>query len=801
MGGQFAEKALQAAQTPAGQRSAEELRNLRFFVLGSAGRGELVHSAPSGRGTLFWNFAEAIQEDACQNLALRYLCPGETIFQEGHKCEDVFIVLTGFVQLQLLRDESDLGLESQRPKVPVNEMVALEGQVFPTRPTNCDFAFDEKTTSVAAVASNQRTTLRLFRGRTTMGLPRINTPDSPVSPRATQNNSIVFKPMKTPRVVSPKRALRRDDRLLRPVADVIQALAAAAAIGDVDELMPNLRPNFQQRWQHFQEQVHGKMDTAASHPRRLSVRLEPLPGRSTGASGSDDVENEEEKDQVEDDNSEPPALPAERRKVVVAEEQVSCGTILGAAACMAGSNHNWRAIAGRNCQVLVMNSKYLGRSINKELIRRRSERQQMLLNALGGPLKTLDEEKLQNLATAARTILYRRGEVLCHEGELRSPQLSQSRLQVLMLGEARCLRTEEKASKRAGFQLGSRWMAAMQSAGTLLPGHAVNGASILADEPEPFTVVINSAEVLVMSLAVSDLARVMSLPLMEQLKATALERLAWRKGRVNGVTPSTSRMPGDAVRSKEVPSKELARLDNVLHDRPDIVCQSPRLPPGMLHEDGKDMMTSSLSIRRPNPQAMECPRVHPSLIPHLKDIRLKPRSQSPAPAFRPEDSTTSCSSTAVVMLSCDDWGLRRVPTKRSLRRARSMRGITNDCTEVENMVAGPEGKLEDSGTMTSFCANEKPEKKKRSGEFGAVAAELERSASLQGKEHKPIARKPPLPKAGNMKGAESNLRVASIEQFLKKSGNSWRGWSKLGTRTLAKLEDEHLNFNHLLPTV
>ena len=29
--------------------------------------------------------------------------------------------------------------------------------------------------------------------------------------------------------------------------------------------------------------------------------------------------------------------------------------------------------------------------------------------------------------------------------------------------------------------------AVMSGAGTLLPGHAVNGASILADEPEPFT--------------------------------------------------------------------------------------------------------------------------------------------------------------------------------------------------------------------------------------------------------------------------------------------------------------------------
>lgn len=34
----------------------------------------------------------------------------------------------------------------------------------------------------------------------------------------------------------------------------------------------------------LQEQVHGKMDTAASHPRRLSVRLEPLPG-ARGFSG------------------------------------------------------------------------------------------------------------------------------------------------------------------------------------------------------------------------------------------------------------------------------------------------------------------------------------------------------------------------------------------------------------------------------------------------------------------------------------------------------------------------------------
>ena len=38
--------------------------------------------------------------------------------------------------------------------------------------------------------------------------------------------------------------------------------------------------------------------------------------------------------------------------------------------------------------------------------------------------------------------------MLCHEGELRSPQLSQSRLQVLMLGEAPVLGRDPNISQK-----------------------------------------------------------------------------------------------------------------------------------------------------------------------------------------------------------------------------------------------------------------------------------------------------------------------------------------------------------------
>ena len=46
------------------------------------------------------------------------------IFQEDMTCEEVYVVLSGHVQLQLFRDAKDTHL--LRPKPPVNEAGRLE---------------------------------------------------------------------------------------------------------------------------------------------------------------------------------------------------------------------------------------------------------------------------------------------------------------------------------------------------------------------------------------------------------------------------------------------------------------------------------------------------------------------------------------------------------------------------------------------------------------------------------------------------------------------------------------------------
>lgn len=375
----------------------------------------------------------------------------------------------------------------------------------------------------------------------------------------------------------------------------------------------------------------------------------------------------------------------------------------------------------------------------------------------------------------------------------------------------------------------------MHSAGTLLPGQAVNAASILADEPEPFAVVVDSAEALVISLTAAELARVVSMPVMEQLKVMNLERLQWR---LQLPTSSTPRSHGRAPRSsradapgKAVPNQELVRLDNVLHDRPEIVCQSPRQPPGIIQNIGKDMMTSSLSVRRPNMQ-MECPRVHPALIPHLKDLRLKAKPARPGS----EDLTaTATTETDLVTRSCDDWGLRSAapPLAASLRRARSVRGmeesgdisveldrtlsrsLRGDVKPKPEVVEVPsarvdtsvpltrgnsksstggwhaDGRLAAAGRLARGC-------QPRSEQQAAMSATLGTTGIVEGDipSSPSKSRKCQLPKAGSP-GMEGNLRIASIEQFLQKGDNCWRGWGKLGRRTLTKLEDEQCC--HVLP--
>jgi len=205
------------------------------------------------------------------------------------------------------------------------------------------------------------------------------------------------------------------------------------------------------------------------------------------------------------------------------------------------------------------------------------------------------------------------------------------------------------------------------------------------------------------------------------------------------------------------------------------------------------MMTSSLTVRRA-PTSIECPRIHPALIQsHMraKDSRFK--AQQTMPLLTQETETSGTDSD--VMRSCDDWGLRRVQKKPSLRRARTLRGAAGD-VEAE-AIAGLENTLEDTATSHSSFREPRRVVTKRA----TVGAQLRAQGVSEDTAGTGSARKFPLVvPASPMKGTEGNLRVASIEQFLEKGSRSWRGWGKLGRpRTLAKLDDEHLS--RVLPTL
>eukprot|EP00913_Durusdinium_trenchii_P030592 g28651.t1 len=102
-----------------------------------------------------------------------------------------------------------------------------------------------------------------------------------------------------------------------------------------------------------------------------------------------------------------------------------------------------------------------------------------------------------------------------------------------------------------------------------------------------------------------------------------------------------------------------------------------------------------------------------------------------------------------------------------------------------------DGRLAAAGRLARGC-------QPRSEQQAAMSATLGTTGIVEGDipSSPSKSRKCQLPKAGSP-GMEGNLRIASIEQFLQKGDNCWRGWGKLGRRTLTKLEDEQCC--HVLP--
>ncbi|CAE7266165.1 unnamed protein product, partial [Symbiodinium sp. CCMP2456] len=158
--------------------------------------------------------------------------------------------------------DRELGLEAHtRPNPPINEVVALESPARGGRSpfAACDFVLEEP----APLRSFRIAHPKLLKSVTAAAFPASSLTE-PASVRSTHPSK--EKPSKStgPSVctMTPREALRRDDRLLRPVADVVRALAASIPAEPKPEL-----ESFQQRWQQFQAHVGGLVDTRTQKSR------------------------------------------------------------------------------------------------------------------------------------------------------------------------------------------------------------------------------------------------------------------------------------------------------------------------------------------------------------------------------------------------------------------------------------------------------------------------------------------------------------------------------------------------------
>ncbi|CAE7221138.1 unnamed protein product, partial [Symbiodinium microadriaticum] len=204
---------------------------------------------------------------------------------------------------------------------------------------------------------------------------------------------------------------------------------------------------------------------------------------------------------------------------------------------------------------------------------------------------------------------------------------------------------------------------------------AANASSVLADCGEPFTVVVESAELLGLSVSWADLVRFVPAALLEELKGWALQRLAWHHTQISKLLQEVKQVETSSAHSgasKKLPERSL--LNGVLHDQPEMTCRKAKQPPGSLGDDGRDMLTSTLAIhRRPDPLTAECPTVHEALIPYMRGHAKPP--ESPRSAFASSDELTSSvllTSTSnlwdepaaelleKVVRTCEDWGLRKI---------------------------------------------------------------------------------------------------------------------------------------------
>eukprot|EP00928_Gymnodinium_smaydae_P054293 TRINITY_DN38099_c0_g1_i1.p1 TRINITY_DN38099_c0_g1~~TRINITY_DN38099_c0_g1_i1.p1 ORF type:complete len:1238 (+),score=118.50 TRINITY_DN38099_c0_g1_i1:25-3714(+) len=229
---------------------------------------------------------------------------------------------------------------------------------------------------------------------------------------------------------------------------------------------------------------------------------------------------------------EDPDVAIEQQREPLATTLLGMGRFLGLHAILEGLTYDAVASAVSDCELLRISVGTLLEIFARERRRRAREREQIFSKMSGSDR---EQTRLNKGATFFQSARHRRGTVLCMQGDVREPGSESDRLLVLVSGRARAVReyrppasSKPQKSRLSTLKLGCNPRSVTQrDVAYISPGGAINDISQVLGREEPCTIIVESAEAVVMSVANADYCKYVTSGAAEALRITAEQWLAY----------------------------------------------------------------------------------------------------------------------------------------------------------------------------------------------------------------------------------------------------------------------------------
>eukprot|EP00747_Dinoflagellata_sp_TGD_P024865 gnl/TRDRNA2_/TRDRNA2_130857_c0_seq1.p1 gnl/TRDRNA2_/TRDRNA2_130857_c0~~gnl/TRDRNA2_/TRDRNA2_130857_c0_seq1.p1 ORF type:complete len:1172 (-),score=217.81 gnl/TRDRNA2_/TRDRNA2_130857_c0_seq1:58-3573(-) len=558
------EAAQVAKKTHPGGRDDEQLERLAHVVL--------------TKKSLFSDFSVSVVQDMCQNFEYRMASAHTILFRENDPATNLFVVLNGRVSLAYTRrrrrslqnDEADaVSITVEDASIAHHGRSGAAGEnalskTHTKKPEHVRRWQHAKLSAVSAVrlsmlskkgrhSKSPRSDFSRQVSSASSGMSVLHEDDAEKQPPRPKTFQRQESPQSAASACDDMKVLEHSLDL--PLADVLRLYAENDQKDRVSKNEPGQK-TYGNAFIAFSERVESRSKSDHNHGLKIKIQEieesfedaeeEEIPAISPRRRGCVKFASlfAQQSEEESEDNEETQVTHPGAAEV----REMRAGDVLGAKACLHDLPHDSTATTLEACELLVLSKEQLQELASNELMSRRASRAKALLDAIPA-LRALDRDKVDRLVHCFQSRRHRRGTVLCTEGETRVPNAPDGRLQVILSGHAR-------AVKGSGKVPGGDF-----EAETLCHGRIINGTSQLLGLPEPFTVVVESAEAAVTSVLVSDLASKGGLAIMESLRMSAEGLNKWRETRISEVQDAVGRRKQIFRKTPEGDSEYMERLE------------------------------------------------------------------------------------------------------------------------------------------------------------------------------------------------------------------------------------------------